>query len=78
MPPQQGLGSNREATPTGSGQAAAQSSEDQSVAGPLGRALGLAAQDADFLAQGQQLNVLCDAITDPEQGEVGEETDEGL
>jgi hypothetical protein len=40
MPPQQGLGTNGEAVPTASGQTAAQSNGDQSVASMPGRALG--------------------------------------
>ena len=47
MPPQQGLRTYREAAATGSRQTTAQGSEDQAVAGTLGRALGLAPQDAD-------------------------------
>ncbi|HEY7065137.1 MAG TPA: hypothetical protein VII06_26915 [Chloroflexota bacterium] len=64
--------------PGGSGEETTQGRDDQAVARAPGDPLGAAPQDPHFVAKDEQLKIAGGAAAAPEQGEVEEQTDDGI
>ena len=76
VPAQQRLRADREAPPLGAGQQAAQPGQDEPVSGAVAHAPSSAAQDPDFMAQDQELDVAGEVRPRANEDQVEQQTDE--
>ena len=78
MPAQQRFRSDGQDAPRGPRQALAQQRQDEPVAGLPGRSLDLAPEDADFVAQRQQLDVPGPTVPAADERELDEQGEDGV